>query len=146
MGGQIAIAAAAAYPERFRRLVLMDSAGLPERIKRRWLALARMLTDSSMRQVEMYPTLIMIGMRARTAREGLRLLMKSGIVDHLPHLSLPTLVVWGAHDRVVPLSHGKHMARRIPGARLEIIHGAGHMPFYEKPLECSRIVLGFLGE
>jgi pimeloyl-ACP methyl ester carboxylesterase len=64
--------------------------------------------------------------------------------DMLSALSLPTLILWGSRDRVVPLEHGAHMAQHIPGARLAIIRGAGHMPFYEKPNECNKIVLSFL--
>ncbi|HYP41523.1 MAG TPA: alpha/beta fold hydrolase [Chloroflexia bacterium] len=146
MGGQVAIAAAARHPERFRKLVLVDSAGLPELIGSQWVAPLKMLTDSSLRHVRMYPTFIKIGMRARVAREGLRILRLQSIRRELKALSLPTLVLWGSRDRVVPLEHGAFMAKHIPGARLVVVRGAGHMPFYEKPEECARVVLAFLRE
>ncbi len=144
MGGQLAIAAVARYPHRFRKLVLMDSAGLPELVKAQWLAPIKMLTDSSLRQVRMYPTFVKISMRARAGREGLNIIRRSSIRRELKQLNIPTLIVWGSRDRVVPLEHGAFMAKHIPGARLAIIRGAGHMPFYEKPRECSRLILSFL--
>ena len=144
MGGQVAIAAVARYPHRFRKLVLVDSAGLPELIKTQWLAPIKMLTDSSLRQVRMYPTFVKIGMRARAGREGFNIIRSSSIRRELKQLNIPTLIVWGSRDRVVPLEHGAFMAKHIPGARLAIVRGAGHMPFYEKPRECGRLILSFL--
>jgi pimeloyl-[acyl-carrier protein] methyl ester esterase len=94
--------------------------------------------------VQYYPTFIKIGLRARTPREGLLMIRTRSIAGHLPRVTLPTLIVWGSRDRVVPLEHGAHMAERMPNARLAIIRGAGHMPFYEKPRQCNAIVLRFL--
>lgn len=144
MGGQVGIAAIALDPSRFRKLVLVDSAGLPELVRRPWLAPIVMLGDSSLRQVSYYPTFVKIGLRARTPREGLRMIRTESIAHHLEGLDLPTLIIWGSRDRVVPLEHGAHMAQRIPNARLAIIRGAGHMPFYEKPRQCNSMVLAFL--
>jgi 2-hydroxy-6-oxonona-2,4-dienedioate hydrolase len=144
MGGLIAIVAAAYHPERVRKLVLVDSAGLPELITPKWLAPFKMLTDSSLRQVGLYPMFVKIGMRARARREGLQMIQTESVSRYLRSLAVPTLVVWGSRDRVVPLEHGAIMARNIPGARLAIIRGAGHMPFYDKPEQCASLILGFL--
>lgn len=146
MGGQLAIAAVAQSPHRFRRLVLMDSAGLPELVSRPLLLPFVALTDSSLRQVRMYRTFLKIGLQARAGRECLRLLRHSGVGDLLAAIRVPTLVLWGANDRVVPPAHGRHMARHIPGARLVMVHGAGHMPFYEKRKECRDEIFSFLSE
>ncbi|HUP28005.1 MAG TPA: alpha/beta fold hydrolase [Chloroflexia bacterium] len=144
MGGQLAIAAVVRHPERFRKLVLIDSAGLPELVKTQWIAPIKMLADSSLRQVRLYPTFIKIGIRARTQQEGLEIIRRRSVRHDLKQLNIPTLIVWGSRDRVVPLEHGAFMAKHIAGARLAIIRGAGHMPFYEKPEECSRLILSFL--
>jgi pimeloyl-ACP methyl ester carboxylesterase len=45
---------------------------------------------------------------------------------HLWRVSCPTLVLWGRDDRMVPLAHGRDLARRIAGAQLEVIDGWGH--------------------
>ena len=40
--------------------------------------------------------------------------------------ALPTLIVWGDHDRIIPVAHAYRAAEAMPGARLEILEGAGH--------------------
>jgi len=40
--------------------------------------------------------------------------------------AVPTLIVWGDNDRIIPVAHAHRAAEAIPGARLEILHGAGH--------------------
>ena len=40
--------------------------------------------------------------------------------------AVPTLIVWGDNDRIIPVAHAYRAAEAIPGARLEILHGAGH--------------------
>ena len=66
------------------------------------------------------------------------------VAGMLETLRVPTLIIWGSRDRVVPLEHGAYLAQHIPGARIAIIRAAGHMPFYEKPAECNKLVLSFL--
>jgi len=66
----------------------------------------------------------------------------------LPHLlggvRTPTLVVWGSHDRIVPLECGELYARTLPDARLTRIDGAGHWVEMEKPGELSRAIAQFV--
>jgi pimeloyl-ACP methyl ester carboxylesterase len=51
----------------------------------------------------------------------------------LERLDLPTLVVWGEEDRVIPLRSGRSLLDRQPAARLITIPGAGHLPHQERP-------------
>ncbi len=48
-------------------------------------------------------------------------------------LAMPTLIVWGDRDRLVPLAAVRHIAARFPRARLEVIRDCGHMPMIEEP-------------
>jgi len=57
---------------------------------------------------------------------------------------LPTLLVWGRDDRIVPMEAGELYRRAIAGARLEVIDNCGHFPHLEKPADFMRIVTGFL--
>jgi pimeloyl-ACP methyl ester carboxylesterase len=47
--------------------------------------------------------------------------------------NVPTRLIWGEHDRIVPVDYGRRWQQAIPGARMEIIAGAGHYPQIEKP-------------
>jgi pimeloyl-ACP methyl ester carboxylesterase len=143
MGAQVAIAAAAKHPRRVEKLVLVDSAGLP-RQEPYWQVPLKMLGDSSIRHVGLMPVMMRLGMRAAAGREGLEMLQKEHVSKMLKGLTMPTLIVWGSRDRVIPLEHGALMARHIPQGRLAVIRNAGHVPFYQKPEEFNQAVLGFL--
>jgi pimeloyl-ACP methyl ester carboxylesterase len=63
---------------------------------------------------------------------------------HLRRVQCPTLILWGRDDRLIPLAHGQFYARQIPGARLEVFDGCGHMVPFEQPERWSAAVLEFL--
>jgi pimeloyl-ACP methyl ester carboxylesterase len=55
-------------------------------------------------------------------------------LERLPALAhIPTLLVWGARDRLIPVAHGRSAQRAIPGSRLEVFEGAGHAPHLSDP-------------
>ncbi|MGQ0662822.1 MAG: alpha/beta fold hydrolase [Pseudomonadota bacterium] len=64
----------------------------------------------------------------------------------LATIKVPCLVVVGADDRLTPPETARALARDIPGARLAVIDGAGHLTNIEKPAEFNREVLAFLLE
>jgi pimeloyl-ACP methyl ester carboxylesterase len=55
-------------------------------------------------------------------------------------VTVPTIAVWGADDRVVPLECGQRYARDIPGARLEVVEGSGHAVDVEQPDRLAALV------
>lgn len=70
---------------------------------------------------------------------------------HNPHLArwlhrirVPTLVLWGAEDRIVAPAYGRAYAGLIPGARFAMIDGAGHHPEQEQPEAFAARLLAFL--
>ena len=65
--------------------------------------------------------------------------------SRLKEIRVPTLVVWGAADRMIPREHGEAFASSIPGARLEIFEDAGHLPQLEAPDHLVRVVKDFAG-
>jgi pimeloyl-ACP methyl ester carboxylesterase/quercetin dioxygenase-like cupin family protein len=65
------------------------------------------------------------------------------LLDRLSAVMVPTLVVWGAADRMVPVAHGEAYAAAIPGARLQVITDAGHLPQLETPDQLVRLVRAF---
>jgi pimeloyl-ACP methyl ester carboxylesterase len=59
-------------------------------------------------------------------------------------LRMPTLVVHGELDPLIPVDNGIALARSIPGARLEILRGVGHLPNLEAPARMAGLVNDFL--
>ena len=62
----------------------------------------------------------------------------------LGRITTRTLVLWGASDGIVKPSYGQAYAALIPGARFELIEGAGHHPDVEKPAAFVERVVAFL--
>lgn len=63
--------------------------------------------------------------------------------DRLPDIRVPTLVLHGTEDRTIHPDNGRLLARRIPGARLVLLEGAGHVYHAEQPEAADQAVLGF---
>jgi pimeloyl-ACP methyl ester carboxylesterase len=76
--------------------------------------------------------------RGMLAQEG------SATIDSLPEIRVPTLIVVG--DRDTPfIAPSEYMAKKIPGARLEVIRDAGHSSNLDNPEAFNRVLLDFLG-
>jgi pimeloyl-ACP methyl ester carboxylesterase len=57
---------------------------------------------------------------------------------------VPTLIVWGDHDRIIPLVQAYQAHEAIPDSRLEVLHGVGHFPQVEDPIRFVEILADFL--
>ena len=169
MGGIVALGIARVAPERLAGLVLIDTnagADLPERAAAR-LVHQQGVRDGSLRDIvgeEMKPAYLAVENRGR--RDLLDLLMamaedlgagvflrQSEAIRTRPDaravlgcIACPTLVMCGAEDRLCPPEWHRDMLGAIPGARLEVIDGAGHLPPLEQPARFSAIVTTWLAE
>jgi pimeloyl-ACP methyl ester carboxylesterase len=57
---------------------------------------------------------------------------------------MPTLLVWGTRDQVLPIHHGLTAQAAMPGSRLELFEGAGHFPFHADPQRFVDVLEDFL--
>jgi pimeloyl-ACP methyl ester carboxylesterase len=57
---------------------------------------------------------------------------------------LPTLIVWGERDPIIPAAHGRSAHAAIPGSRLELFAGAGHFPHREDPVRFVTVLEAFM--
>jgi pimeloyl-ACP methyl ester carboxylesterase len=78
--------------------------------------------------------------------ESFRASISHDVVEAAPGLDLPVLLIAGAKDDLGSVSSQRQLAARIPGARLEIIDGVGHLIHYEAPGTAARMISGFLAE
>jgi non-heme chloroperoxidase len=66
--------------------------------------------------------------------------------DFLVQIRVPTLVIWGEDDNFYGLKIAHYVVEQIPGARLQVLPGAGHFPFWENSDAFNRAVAEFVGE
>lgn len=57
---------------------------------------------------------------------------------------MPTLIVWGDEDRIIPVAHAYAAHDAIPGSRLEVFEGVGHFPHVEDPLRFAAVLTDFI--
>jgi pimeloyl-ACP methyl ester carboxylesterase len=86
---------------------------------------------------------MMAGNRAALQVFGGTTMADPSLLGRLPAISAPVLIVRGAADRIVPAEHGRAYAAAIPGARLEVIATAGHLPQLETPELLGTLVRDF---
>jgi 2-hydroxy-6-oxonona-2,4-dienedioate hydrolase len=146
-GCQVVVDLAARYPERIERAVLAGPTGDPLgrsafRQLARWL-LNMPREPRSLGAVQVRDYLHLSPGRAlRTFRNMLR----DPTEDKLPHVRVPTLVVRGSRDTIVPHRWAEEVCRLLPRGRLVVIPGAAHTVNYNAPLELARVVRGFLDQ
>ncbi|CAJ1501027.1 alpha/beta fold hydrolase [[Mycobacterium] burgundiense] len=58
---------------------------------------------------------------------------------------LPTMVIWGDQDRIIPIEHGYALRDARPGCRLEVLAGVGHFPHVERPGDVAELLDEFIG-
>jgi len=66
------------------------------------------------------------------------------ILDRLEEIEVPTLVVWGAQDRILPVTYAHQAVKRLPNARVHIFDLCGHIPNIERAEEFNALVTDFL--
>jgi pimeloyl-ACP methyl ester carboxylesterase len=77
--------------------------------------------------------------------DAIRTLIGYDIRERLAEIEVPTLIVWGRDDRLVPLPAAYSYQRRIPGSRLVVFERTGHLPQLERPARFNRLVEEFIG-
>jgi pimeloyl-ACP methyl ester carboxylesterase len=162
-GGMVACEIAAACPRHVERLVLIDALGLwrDDAPIPNWMLLphgdlpARVFHDAESegaRHMFAAPedpearVMARVGLQWAMGATGKFLwpIPDKGLKKRIHRVQAPTLVVWGAEDRIVPPVYAGEFARRIDGARVETVERAGHAPHLERPDAVARLVRDFV--
>jgi 3-oxoadipate enol-lactonase len=154
-GGMVALELALASPERVRSLILAAthpgaSHAVESRSKapkdRPWL---RLYSPGFVRN---HPDRLeehrLVARRnpqpSHAARRQWEAMQGFDAYDRLPDIRVPTIVLHGTDDLTVDPENARILASRIPGARLALLEGAGHVYHWERPEESDRVVLDFV--
>jgi pimeloyl-ACP methyl ester carboxylesterase len=68
------------------------------------------------------------------------------ILDRLEEVEIPTLIVWGRNDRIVPAADALGYGQRLRNSRTVILDRTGHLPMAERPMRFNRLLEAFLAE
>lgn len=174
LGGYVAWATAVLHPERVTALALVDPSGhlyepesvpLAFRLSQNPIAsillrdvLPKSIVAKSVKNVYGDPSLVSEALIQRyyelALREGNRdalkqrfTQMKPGqLVDKLSTISVPTLIMWGAKDRLIPVKLAVEFERDIQGSHLVIFDDLGHVPHEEDPESTVQVLKQFLSD
>ena len=171
MGGEIAAEVALTQPERVRALALLDAAGLEvhwgfllraarwrmvgsiasglrtrgvtARVLRSMYADPAKVTESD---VDQYYAPVAEPDYGRALKGVLREYRFDALRGRLSAIQVPTLLLWGTDDRLIPPAVGRHMAAELPRAAFVLVPRAGHAAPEEQPDAVNHLLLTFLKE
>jgi pimeloyl-ACP methyl ester carboxylesterase len=164
-GSLLSIAFTLAHPERVKALVLVSPVASVHRVRRWALALSTLVRMPKPFAYVFAPTIARVlggrhlpaEGRAEIVREARRLsplellrrledILAADYLDGLERLRIPTLILHGARDLLVPLSYARDVAARIPGSRLEVLREASHLPYMSHTDSFNAFVGDFLAQ
>jgi pimeloyl-ACP methyl ester carboxylesterase len=172
LGGYVAWSTALLHPTRVSGIGLIDSAGYPFQSESVPIAfriattpvlnrlmeevLPRGVVESSLRNVYGDPAKVTPELVDRyfdlTTRAGNRAALvqrfeqtrPTALADRVAELRIPTLVLWGGRDRLIPLEQGQRFHREVKGSELVVFEALGHVPHEEDPVATSAAFIRFL--
>jgi pimeloyl-ACP methyl ester carboxylesterase len=173
LGGEIAWRVATLAPERVAQLVLVDASGLaftPDAVPIgfiaarlpvvRWISeyvLPREVVAQGLASVYGDPSRVTPALVERYFELALREGNRHALSQRLQQLSMgedqarvatvkqPTLILWGARDRLIPVSVGRSFQQQIAGSQLVVFDTLGHVPQEEDPAQSVQPLQAFIG-
>lgn len=138
-GGRIALKYLAKYPSGFRRLILLDSAGVPVQSAVKKLKLKFVLVVSKvaspLKAIKPLKKVVYKLLKAQdydNAPEHMKRTMSNMLAADktidFASIAVPVDIIWGSNDTVTPLWMGRYIQSHIAGATLQIVDGARHAP------------------
>lgn len=173
MGGQVAWTYATEHADRLSGLILVDAAGAPDNApvsvpigvrianSRMGSPIARWVTPNSLVRssvesvfgdpskvsddlVTRYRDMLLVPGNRQATIDRQRGQRPIATAQQMAGITMPTLLLWGERDELVPPKGGEWFDRALPNSRLVVLPGAGHIPMVEVPRESVRPVIDFL--
>jgi pimeloyl-ACP methyl ester carboxylesterase len=142
MGGWVAMLYALAHPERVERLILEDASGMAWPLSVPLFPQNREEAITCLRAVhgpavELAEWMIEAMLQRAISAPATRV-VQAGLMAHLldgrlQDLQLPTTLIWGRDDGLLPLSYAETLQKRIAGSTLHVLDGAAHIPHRQQP-------------
>ncbi len=173
MGGGVAMESYFKYPDRVEKLVLIDSMGYPENegfilftlmkypvigevlmsFNYRWVIKDSLTSGIYYNNAFVTDDVVDSYYNVYKTENGRKAPLWVGRhiddakdlnSDKIKTIKAPTLVIWGEEDTLIPVSHAQYFKRDIPGAEVQIIAEAGHLPHEEHPDVVNKLISDFI--
>jgi pimeloyl-ACP methyl ester carboxylesterase len=149
MGGYICMDLAVQHPEKVKRLILVSPISVP-RASSVVGFIPHLLRSGWGITPAFWPILLFDGMRAGvlTLWRAASQIVALDVTPVVNALNIPTLLIWGANDDLVPLTLGQQLSTRLAHTqtRLLVIQQANHVCMFEQPRQFNAALLAFLAE
>ena len=158
-GGRIAVRLAADYPEKIKKLILCDPAGIKTKpgIKTKITLFTASVGDIifSLKPLTRFKDIarnlfyMFLSNRdyvkANTImKETIKKVLEEDLSPDLPKIETKTLIIWGKKDRIVSVEHAHVFKEKIKNSELKILPKVGHSPHLEMPEKLVEILFPFL--
>jgi pimeloyl-ACP methyl ester carboxylesterase len=110
----------------------------------RKLAFGRLFRNPNKLRPELLAEQVRPGLQAPGFSDALTAIWGYDTRERLPEIEIPTMVVWGLSDQIVPVEGALGYHRLIPRSRLEIFERTGHLPMLERPLRFNPLLEEFI--
>lgn len=173
MGGPISLAFWMRHPKWVRKICFIDPAGFPMKGSAvgkllnipqlgEWMLnlfgdkilLSELTKDfAKPEKFPAYVEMAKIQMKFRGYKRAILSTLRNGVLSNqtqtyaiLGRKEVPTLLIWGRDDKLIPFKNSKRLLRAIPHAQFYPIDHAGHIPHYEDPQTVNPIIVDFLND
>lgn len=157
-GGRIAIKLAAMHPEKIIKLILEDSAGTT---REKNLSFRQKLVSNFQWLGKIFSKLPLYSLFRKIAyrlagvrdyyliqnqimKETFKKVINEDLTFHLADIKMPTLIVWGEKDKIVPLNVAYFLKENIKGSQLKIFPNIGHRSHYDCPEKLTEEIIKFI--
>ena len=164
LGGYIACEFVIKYPTLVKKLVLVDSSVMldkPTPLLAEYLDVAmnpsydrvmsvfRKMLGNPLFVSPLVAEIFINNISNEPAKKAFRMTLEHSANTQIRHerlqkIKIPTLIIWGVEDRVIPMEHAEIFRKNIVGSKLVKIERAGHAPFVEKPSVVFDLIRRFL--
>lgn len=157
-GGRVSIVFASDYPEKVNKLILVNSGGLISKRKIKYFIkvygfklmkrLYLLFIPKEKHKVALEKLYMKFGSQdyktAGSLRKIFTKVVNQNLINYLPKIKAPTLLVWGEEDQETPLCFGETMNKHIRDSGLVVLKNAGHFSYLDRFNDFCIIVMNFL--
>lgn len=151
-GGRIALAYCNRYPNRFKQLILIDSAGVPHDVPAVALKLRLYKTLATLGKPLIFiPDVKKLFYRAigghdyfnapPNMKQTMQHMLEADKTIDVSKVTTPTTIIWGRDDTITPLADAQRLHKGIQDSQLNVIDGGRHAPFYTHPEEVATLII-----